>query len=652
MSGLQELWELTLGDPRISIAVLDGPVDVSHPSLALAELTQLSTLVPGIGVDGPATEHGTHVASVIFGQHDGPVKGIAPRCRGLILPVFGDGPDGFPAPCSQVDLARAITQAVQAGAEIINVSGGELSPSGTADPLLADAVRDCATNGAIIVAAAGNEGCDCLHVPGALPTVLAVGAMDGSGVPLACSNWGERYATQGILAPGENILGASLAGVTAIRSGTSYAAAVVSGVLALLISIQIKRGATADPQAARAAVLDSAIGYDGRPLADRRRLLAGRINLAGAVSRVSQGRTTMTDSRGLVEEVRLHSSNDVRRGGAATVTPTSDRRLAVSDDVGIAAGEDRPGSTIWRGEPAHDPDLPTDPTSNSRWRVTPSGCSCGGGAACTCGANAAVQLVYALGQLGIDFGTEARRDSIAQHMDGNPHDTGQLLSYLDRTPWDAMSLIWTLNVDATPIYAVRPEGAFAGEGYQRLRQFVREQLVEGVERVSIAGVAAGSVRLLSGQVVPVVLPELRCMYSWTTAALLDTVSGPAPPESADADASARKRQAVGNVLERIYHELRGLGLTSQQRAVNYAATNALNVEGIIESALKEEMEFDELDVERSPICRPGSDCWDVKLTFFDPRRQLERARMVFRFTVDVSDVCPVMVGKVRSWSVR
>jgi hypothetical protein len=64
------------------------------------------------------------------------------------------------------------------------------------------------------------------------------------------------------------------------------------------------------------------------------------------------------------------------------------------------------------------------------------------------------------------------------------------------------------------------------------------------------------------------------------------------------------------------------------------------------------MELDEIDVVRSPICRPESDCWDVKLTFFDPSRMLDRARKVYRFTVDVSDVTPVTVGSVRSWSVR
>ncbi|MFB3132766.1 MAG: S8 family serine peptidase, partial [Rhodothermales bacterium] len=218
--GLEELWAETLGDSRICVAVLDGPVDQSHPSLAAATLTRLETLVPGVADEGPASRHGTHVASVIFGQHDGPVKGIAPQCRSLIIPIFSDGAEGTLAPCSQLDLARAISQAVQQGAHVINISGGELTPSGTAHPLLANAVRNCADQGVLIVAAAGNEGCACLHAPGALPSVLAVGAMNAQGEPLAFSNWGAQYQTQGILAHGQDILGASPGGGTVTNSGT------------------------------------------------------------------------------------------------------------------------------------------------------------------------------------------------------------------------------------------------------------------------------------------------------------------------------------------------------------------------------------------------------------------------------------------------
>lgn len=282
--GIKGLWAETLGDSQICIAVLDGSVDRAHPCLAAANLTQLETLVPDVSSYGAASEHGTHVASIIFGQHDGSIKGIAPRCRGLSVPIFSDGPDGSIASCSQLDLARAITQAVEAGAHIINISGGELSPSGSAHPLLADAVRKCTSRNVLIVAATGNEGCDCLHVPGALPSVLAIGAMDAQGLPLAFGNWGAIYRTQGILAPGENILGAKPGGKAIIQSGTSYATPVVSAIAGLLLSLQVKLGQQPDPHAVRRAILESTYVCDPQAISDCRPFLTGSLNIAGAHS--------------------------------------------------------------------------------------------------------------------------------------------------------------------------------------------------------------------------------------------------------------------------------------------------------------------------------------------------------------------------------
>jgi cyanobactin maturation PatA/PatG family protease len=307
---------------------------------------------------------------------------------------------------------------------------------------------------------------------------------------------------------------------------------------------------------------------------------------------------------------------------------------------------------------SNSPDQPETPESAPQLRA--SACSCGStGGSCTCGASAAsFQLVFAIGTLGISFVSEQRRDSIAQHMAGpanprpNPHDPTQLLAYLNSDPWEAAAVLWTLSLDGTTVYAVQPYGPFAAETYQRLRQFLGEQLTEGVERVSIPGFIAGRISLMTGQIVPVIAPELRCMYSWSTATLTKAITGEAPSPSAeeqDRGGYTPKQDAVASFLERVY-ELRDLGTTSRGRAINFAATNALTVAGIFASALNDGMQLATIDVDPSPIARPSTDCWDVKLIFFDPERQLQRARKVYRYTIDVSDVCPVMLGRVRSWS--
>jgi cyanobactin maturation PatA/PatG family protease len=200
------------------------------------------------------------------------------------------------------------------------------------------------------------------------------------------------------------------------------------------------------------------------------------------------------------------------------------------------------------------------------------------------------QKVFALGTVGFDYGTAARRDSIVQHMgeSPNPYDPQQLLNYLENYPWEAASVLWTLNLDTTPIYAIQPQGPFASDAYQRLREFLREQLTEGVERVSMGGLIMGQARLFSGLVVPVVAPDLRCNYSWTTDALIQEVCGPRPARNTEDQEQAeytRKLEAVTNFLERVYHELRNLGLTPQERSINYAATNALNVERVFEGSI-------------------------------------------------------------------
>jgi cyanobactin maturation PatA/PatG family protease len=264
--------------------------------------------VSGIANQGPASQHGTHIASVIFGQPDGLVRGIAPGCGGFIVPVFADGSDGSIVPCSQVDLARAITQSVEHGANVINISGGELSSSHEPHPLLANAVRLCAENSVLIVAAVGNNGCECLHVPAAVPSALAVGAMDAQGLPLECSNWGDAYQTQGILALGENILGAVPGGGITVKSGTSYASAIVAGIAALLLSIQLQHGSPPDPLAVREAILKSAFPCNPHEALDCRRYLAGGLNIPGAYALAIRGSAEVTDGHALVEGVQFGES--------------------------------------------------------------------------------------------------------------------------------------------------------------------------------------------------------------------------------------------------------------------------------------------------------------------------------------------------------
>jgi cyanobactin maturation PatA/PatG family protease len=651
--GFESIWAETIGDPSICIAVLDGPVDLSHPCFTGANLTSIQSTSPGMADQRAASQHGTHVASVIFGQGGATVRGIAPGCRGVIIPVFSQASDDSLQPCSQLDLARAIGLAIQHGAHVINISGGQLEPTGQAHPFLANAVRLCAENGVLIVAAAGNEGCQCLHIPAALPSVLAVGAMDSRGQPIDFSNWGESYQAQGILAPGTNIAGAVPGGGTSLLTGTSYATPIMSGVVALLMSVQLKRGEKPNPYAVRKAIISSAIGCDEEPAVNCRRLLAGRLNLVGALSQLKEGRkiemseqkTEVPAPNSGAEDEQAQSDGHTGFGMPVTQSSSSGVQAAefISPQPEAAATSSGPAM---RG--GQTPGLtPTFASGN----ITPSG----GGAACGCGGGGCSggppSLVYALGEIGYDFGTEARRDSYQQHSGKNLQDPTQLLGYLSENPAEAAGIIWTLNVDGTPIYAIQPAGPFAGAGYDRLRESLSAQLNEGAERVSVPGYTKGALALLSGQTVPVIYPEVRGMYSWSTPALVTAVLGKAPAKKEELLQHRQKAEGIVNFLERVYYEIRNLGLAPQERAMNFAATNAFQIQDVYKDAISQNLKLDTIDVEKSPICRAAADCWDVKLTFFDSHKRLEEARKVYRFTVDVSDVVPVTVGKVRSWRV-
>ena len=648
---IQELWNLTQGDSQICVAILDGLVDQSHNCFNAANLTRLPTLIQGEATaNGSMSGHGTHVASIIFGQHNSSeLRGIAPQCRGLIVPIFGDNNRKL----SQLDLARAIEQAVNAGAHIINVSAGQLTDNGEAEGWLDRAVQLCKDHNVLIVAAAGNDGCECLHVPASLPTVLAVGAMNDQGKPIDFSNWGESYQNQGILAPGEHILGAKPGGGTQKLSGTSFATPIVSGVAALLLSLQVQRGETPDPAKVRAVLLETAIPCTDKDTDDISRCLLGKLNISGALAYFTGG--TMSEELDTVETV---DSIEAAGCGCAEITKSAEPEPNPEEFIPPEFFPVVPAVTT-------SAPLPLTNSSNSQFTTMSNRTSNYITASQAPSDLAEVNLVYALGTLGYDFGSEARRDSFKQLMPGvqidgtaipaNPYDARQMVDYLGDNLSEAKSLIWTLNLELTPVYAIEPGGAFARDVYGILQELLSGQIQAEdsenyVERVSIPGILSGrSVKLFSGQVVPVIeVPNIRGMYGWKVNTLVQAAIQTVQAQASEAQEESIRR-TLGSFLSRIYYDLRNLGTTSQDRALNFASTNAFQAASTFAEAVATGMELDSITVEKSPFCRLDSDCWDVKLKFFDPENS-RRAKKLFRFTIDVSDIIPVTLGEVRSWS--
>ncbi len=248
------LWTKSTGNPIIKIAILDGKADLEHPSLKTANLT-LSYLYDETTFDHSLSHHGTAVTSLIFGQHSGRVKGICPDVSGVVIPLYKKKGE----PCSQDRLADAISLAIKEGVNIINISAGEITPINKSSLKLQNAIEHCNDIGIIVVAAVGNNGCSCSQIPASMPYVLAIGAIEENGMPFEFSNYGELYKSEGVLLPFSTLTTAGLDGSYNESCSTSVATPIVSGIIALLLSWQIKLGFPKDGVSAKNAIVASSL---------------------------------------------------------------------------------------------------------------------------------------------------------------------------------------------------------------------------------------------------------------------------------------------------------------------------------------------------------------------------------------------------------
>lgn len=214
----------------VTIAMVDTGVDASHPDLderIAAHGDFIATLT-----DTPASDrHGTEVAGVIAAvanNHLG-IVGVAPNARLLAYRACWavDDGDGV-ARCNTYTIALALGAAIASDARIINLSLG-----GPPDPLLAELTAYAVRNGTIVVVAVPpSRRMD--GFPVAVPGVIAVASV-GDPAPS-----GEVLA-----APGNDILTAVPGGHYDYASGSSLAAAHVSGAIALLLELRPRLDADA-----------------------------------------------------------------------------------------------------------------------------------------------------------------------------------------------------------------------------------------------------------------------------------------------------------------------------------------------------------------------------------------------------------------------
>jgi subtilisin family serine protease len=287
----------------VTVAVVDTGVDLSHPDLTQNLWTNPGE-IPGNGVDDDAdgyvddvhgadvlngdgdprddNGHGTHIAGIVAARGDNGigVAGVARRARIMAVKVLDSHAAG-----NMSMVARGVEYAVAHGARVVNVS---LS-GGIPGPDIVAALDEARAAGVVVVAAAGNAGADIDVTPAypaalTAPNLVSVTASDRRGALAPRASFGRMSVD--LSAPGQEILSTARGGGYELRSGTSTAAAQVSGALALMAAARPGLGG----EALRAALLGAA-RRSSLPVA------AGALDIGAALRRLGARARSRSSAR-------------------------------------------------------------------------------------------------------------------------------------------------------------------------------------------------------------------------------------------------------------------------------------------------------------------------------------------------------------------
>jgi subtilisin family serine protease len=283
-------WDVITGTADVIIADVGSGLDTGHPDLA-GQLWVNAGEVPGNGLDddgngyvddvhgwnvmddnadlSDSTGHTTMVAGIMVAAPNSEA-GVAGMCWGCRLMVVKVTPPNGRALYS--DIAAGIVYAAQNGADVINISLRGRRDSATLRSAIA-----AASETAVVVSSAGNDGDDAPVYPAAYDTTLSVtGTNSDDGKPEA-ANYGSWVD---VSAPGRDILTTSVGGGYQSRSGTSLATPFVSGLAGLLRS----KYPEWSPATVRAQIIDTTDDIDGLNPGLEGQMGSGRINAARAVT--------------------------------------------------------------------------------------------------------------------------------------------------------------------------------------------------------------------------------------------------------------------------------------------------------------------------------------------------------------------------------
>ncbi len=208
---------------RVAVAVIDSGIDTSHPEIMDAVADRFDAIAPA----GTLDPHGTGMAGAIVSRAR--LAGIAPGVRLLAIRAFNG--QGAKSEATTMSILTGIDWATAHGARVINMSF-----AGPYDPDIARGLAAARQKGVVLVAAAGNAGPKSPPLyPAADKNVIAVTATDAGNRLLSAANHG-RYIS--VAAPGVDVLVPAPGGAYQLTTGTSVAAAEVSGIAALMVQVR------------------------------------------------------------------------------------------------------------------------------------------------------------------------------------------------------------------------------------------------------------------------------------------------------------------------------------------------------------------------------------------------------------------------------
>jgi len=311
----------------VVVAVIDSAIDTDHPELAGSIAGSFDALDAR---DGPHV-HGTGIAGAIVAHAR--LMGSAPAARILAIRAFGVTQGT--AESTSFTILRSLDYAAAHGAQIVNMSF-----AGPKDALVSRGIAAVAAKGIIMVAASGNAGPKSPPLyPAADADVIAVSATDVDDRLFAASNRGSHIA---VAAPGVDIFLPAPGGKYQMTSGTSFSAAYVSGLAALIL----ERDPALKPSDVRTILTSSArdLGAPGRDDL----FGAGEANGYGAVKAAPDG---------------ADSAADGTAPGTAPVMAVSNPPPAAATDAAAATSSEAEPATA-AGDPSPSP-ASMDPPADS-----------------------------------------------------------------------------------------------------------------------------------------------------------------------------------------------------------------------------------------------------------------------------------------------